>query len=100
MPEGGARRVHRRPAITTYKYENHAVRTEGWRYIHYADGGEELYNENKDPYEWTNLAKTNETMPQKAQLAKWLPATNAPDIGGRAKAGAEEDGSKKRSRNK
>jgi arylsulfatase A-like enzyme len=27
-----------------------------WRYIHYADGGEELYNEAEDPNEWNNLA--------------------------------------------
>ena len=26
-----------------------------WRYIKYADGGEELYNTVKDPYEWHNL---------------------------------------------
>ena len=29
---------------------------EGWRYIRYADGGEELYEIEKDPYEWNNLA--------------------------------------------
>ena len=45
-----------RPAITTHGYKNHAVRTEGWRYIRYADGGEELYDEAKDPREWVNLA--------------------------------------------
>ena len=27
-----------------------------WRYIKYANGGEELYNTVKDPYEWHNLA--------------------------------------------
>jgi arylsulfatase A-like enzyme len=27
-----------------------------WRYIRYAKGGEELYDIEKDPYEWTNLA--------------------------------------------
>jgi arylsulfatase A-like enzyme len=27
-----------------------------WRYIHYAAGGEELYNEVEDPNEWNNLA--------------------------------------------
>lgn len=31
-----------------------------WRYIHYADGGEELYNIRKDPHEWDNLAKMPE----------------------------------------
>ena len=30
--------------------------TENWRYIHYAKGGEELYNMESDPYEWRNLA--------------------------------------------
>ena len=45
------------PAITTYKYMNHAVRTEDYRYIRYADGGEEFYDERKDPYEWTNLVE-------------------------------------------
>ncbi len=28
-----------------------------YRYIHYADGSEELYDISNDPYEWTNLAK-------------------------------------------
>lgn len=33
-----------RPALTTHGQGNHAVRTDRWRYIHYADGGEELYD--------------------------------------------------------
>ena len=36
-----------RPALTTYIYKNHAVRTEQWRYIRYHDGGEELYDESQ-----------------------------------------------------
>ena len=79
-----------KPAVMTYRFQNHAVRTEGWRYIHYADGGEELYDESKDPYEWTNLANDRGMAAQKKTLGKWLPATNAPDIGGRAGNGAEE----------
>ena len=35
---------------------NKALRTERWRYIRYKDGTEELYDEQKDPWEWTNLA--------------------------------------------
>lgn len=31
------------------------------RYIHYADGGEELYDIHTDPYEWTNLATSPES---------------------------------------
>jgi arylsulfatase A-like enzyme len=78
------------PAITTYRFRNHAVRAEDWRYIRYADGGEELYDETKDPYEWTNLASYTEYAAKKAELAKWLPTENKPDIGGEPGAGAEE----------
>ena len=46
-----------KPALTTYRFQNHAVRTEGWRYIRYANGDEELYDEASDPYEWSNLAR-------------------------------------------
>ena len=70
-----------KPAITTHGFKNHAVRTEQWRYIRYADGGEELYDERKDPYEWTNLAAKAEFAAIKVELAKWLPAHDAPHKG-------------------
>ena len=44
------------PAISTFRQGNHSVRSETHRYTRYADGGEELYDEVADPYEWTNLA--------------------------------------------
>jgi len=66
----------RQPAITTYFQNNHSVRTEQWRYIHYADGGEELYHRQKDPMEWTNLAAKPEFAKVKAELAAWLPQHN------------------------
>ena len=78
-----------RPALTTYLRGNHTLRSEGWRYIRYIDGGEELYDETADPYEWTNLAKDPAHAARKAELAKWLPKTDAPDIGGRRGQGAE-----------
>lgn len=65
------------PALTTFGRNNHAVRSEGWRYIRYADGSEELYDEAADPYEWTNLAADPKLAPIKAELAKRLPAANA-----------------------
>lgn len=67
------------PAVTTYGYNNHAVRTERYRYIRYADGSEELYDHAADPNEWTNLAGDSDSAALKAELARWLPATNAPD---------------------
>ena len=68
------------PAITTWHRNNHAIRTERWRYIRYADGSEELYDHEIDPYEWKNLA--NDTMLQmtKEQLQSFLPERNAPEL--------------------
>ena len=73
------------PAVTTYGRNNHAVRSEGFRYIRYADGGEELYDESADPYEWTNLASRPEFAARKSELARFLPASDAPDLGGKDK---------------
>jgi arylsulfatase A-like enzyme len=67
-----------KPAITTFKRNNHAIRTERWHYIRYADGGEELYDHQADPYEWTNVAAKAEYSAAKAELAKWFPTENAP----------------------
>ena len=72
-----------KPAITTFERNNHAIRTERWRYIHYARGGEELYDHTVDPYEWTNLAAKAEYATTKAELAKWLPKENVPALPGR-----------------
>jgi len=44
------------PAITEIKVGNVAVRSQDWRYIHYHDGTEELYNKRSDPNDWYNLA--------------------------------------------
>ena len=72
-----------RPALTTHNPGNHAVRTERWRYIRYADGSEELYDRSKDANEWTNLATSAEFRDIKKQLAKWMPAS-APPLPGSA----------------
>jgi arylsulfatase A-like enzyme len=65
-------------AISTYGYNNHTVRTNDWRYIRYADGSEELYEEKTDPHEWTNFASKPELAEVKAKLAKYLPEKNLP----------------------
>jgi arylsulfatase A-like enzyme len=67
------------PALTTHGFQNHGVRSEQWRYIRYADGSEELYDEKADPMEWTNLAGKPEHAAVKAELAKWLPKVNVPE---------------------
>ena len=65
------------PAVTTHGRNNHAVRSERWRYIRYADGSEELYDHQQDPMEWKNLAGAPQYDQIKTSLAKWLPKTNA-----------------------
>jgi arylsulfatase A-like enzyme len=65
-----------RPALTTHGYQNHAARSERWRYIRYENGEEELYDEAKDPYEWTNLASDRKYDQVKADLSAFFPRTN------------------------
>ncbi len=65
------------PALTTMLKGNHTVVNSDWRYIHYADGTEELYNEHADPHEWTNVVANAQFADIKKQLAKFVPATNA-----------------------
>lgn len=72
------------PAITTHNLGNHGVRSEKWRYIRYADGSEELYDLQKDPNEWTNLAKDPQYKPVIAQHTQWLPKVNLPPAPGSA----------------
>ena len=67
-----------RPVLTTSGFNNHALRTERWRYIRYADGSEELYDHDADPLEHTNVASKPEFAGIKADLQKWLPQNNEP----------------------
>jgi arylsulfatase A-like enzyme len=69
-----------RPALTTYKKGNHTLRSKRWRYTLYADGGEELYDHEKDPLEWKNLSSDPAYAPVKARMRKWLPETDAEDV--------------------
>ena len=64
-------------SITTHGYGNHAVRTDRWRFIQYADGTEELYDHWNDPHEWRNVAMLPQNETVVKQLHNYLPATNA-----------------------
>ncbi len=79
------------PAITTHGRGNHAVRSEDWRYIRYANGDEELYHDAKDPLEYVNLAAKPEFSAKKAELAAYLPKTEKPDLP-RTRGGEEGEG--------
>ncbi len=69
-------------AVCSHGRGNHAVRDARWRYIRYADGTEELYDHDKDGYEWTNLAQagSEEVKETKARLAAYLPKEEVPAI--------------------
>ena len=72
------------PAITTHNQGNHAVRSERWRYVRYADGSEELYDVAADPHEWTNLVARAELAGVVADHRRWLPANDVPPAPGSA----------------
>ncbi len=67
-----------RPAITTHNPGNHAIRSERWRYIRYADGSEELYDMENDSNEWTNLAGIAEHSTVMEDHRKWVPSSDLP----------------------
>lgn len=66
-----------RAVVTTNGYKNHAVRSDNWRYIRYADGSEELYDQTDDPENFTNLASNPEYDTVKKELSAWLPKSDA-----------------------
>ena len=67
-----------RPALMTMGRGNHAVRSERYRYIRYSDGSEELYDHEKDPWEWDNLASNLELRGEIAKLQSWIPESEVP----------------------
>lgn len=67
-----------RPAITSHNQGNHGIRSEKWRYIHYADGSEELYDMAHDPREWQNLAGDSKYTAILVEQRKWLPKIDVP----------------------
>lgn len=71
----------RDPVLITYGQGNHAVRSDRYRYIRYANGEEELYDLDNDPNEWTNIAYLKGTKKVMKQHAAWLPSENAEEIG-------------------
>ena len=76
LKNAGAKRIW--PAITTANQNNHSVVTDKWRFIQYADGSRELYDDQKDPNEWINLASKPEYIKVIDDLKKWLPKKNLP----------------------
>lgn len=70
------------PAVTTQGRGNHSVRFGDWRYIRYANGEEELYDQSTDPLEYTNLASDPDNAAVKTDLASYLPKNEADELPG------------------
>jgi len=60
-------------SVTVFGYKNYGIRSERYRYIVYEDGSEELYDHQKDNWEWQNLAKNPEYTAIKEKLRKSTP---------------------------
>ena len=56
----------------------YAIVNQNWRYIHYSDGTEELYDVRNDPHEWNNLASKSNLSEIKKKLKASAPKSFAP----------------------
>jgi len=56
---------------------SYGLSTDRWRYIHYAEGDEELYDITNDRYEWTNLAAQSEYADRLTALRALAPTSFA-----------------------
>lgn len=76
-------------ARTTFGPGNHSLRSRHLRYIHYADGSEELYDHRDDPHEWTNLAGREDQAARLSSFRPFLPLLDAEMVPGSAGAGLD-----------
>lgn len=68
------------PVVTTYGHNNHAIRSDQYRYIRLQGGTKELYNTAEDPNEWENLAKDPGHQKWIDSLDTWIPAQNVEPV--------------------
>ncbi len=79
-------------AVTSHGVGNAAVTDARYHYIRYEDGAEELYDNQKDPREYANLARQPEFAPVVKRLAASLPRSWVAAGGkkGRKKGGSDQ----------
>jgi len=71
-------------ARSSFGPENVAIISEHYRYIRYHDGSEELYDLEKDPHEWKNLAADPKYKETIARHKAFLPKTYHPLLAGQS----------------
>jgi arylsulfatase A-like enzyme len=59
--------------------DEYAISTKAWRYIHYRNGDEELYDIVNDPHEWTNLAAKPGHAAKLTELRAFAPKNPVPE---------------------
>jgi len=69
------------PTLTTFGRGNHSVRSTRWRYIHFLDGSEELYDHENDPHEWMNLVDDPKMATVISEHRRWLPKSEKTILG-------------------
>ncbi len=65
--------------LTVFGYKNYGLRSDRYRYITYEDGTEELYDHEKDRWEWKNLADNPEYAEVKKMMRQELPNHHEPN---------------------
>ncbi|WP_019028927.1 sulfatase-like hydrolase/transferase [Colwellia piezophila] len=60
--------------------QNYSYRTKQWRYIHYSNGAQELYNHDDDPHEWNNIAAHKQNQLIVKQLKNEISAIIGQDL--------------------
>lgn len=68
-------------ARSSFGPRNVALISEDYRYIHYSDGSEELYNRKTDPHEWYNLAGSSAMEPVLEEFRAQMPTYYHPVLG-------------------
>ncbi len=68
------------PQVSVYGEGNYAVIDQRYRYIRYADGSEELYDHERDPMEWNNIASLAASAEVTARLAGYIPTSAVADV--------------------
>ena len=76
----GEKNQRGKPVLSTYGVGNHSITDGRFRFIRYRNGDEELYDLDRDRFEWTNLAGDARYDYVKATLARLLPTSDAPEI--------------------
>ena len=76
IPDAAAPRSYRADASGSHHFRQgqlFRVRDDRWRRYRYADGSEELYDHERDPQEWTNLARDRRLDAVRERLGKGMP---------------------------